>query len=165
MITCSNMYFIGWLDWFIFLNIFLILLILLCHCVCFACRGQTVSGSFGCTSHGRSSVGRRSFRRSKWLWKRSAFCFVFLLRQRRGAFGGHSLTATRAFYVLQKCELRKRMGIAGMWDTVMTKISTPFQPDVPSLDTYKDSQTRTNFKTLKHAFIRDKLYLWVGASP
>lgn len=61
--------------------------------------------------------------------------------------------------LLQKCELRKRMGIAGMCDTIMAKISTPFQPDVPNLDTYKDSQTRTNFKTLKHAFIRDKLYL------
>ncbi|XP_075894235.1 anoctamin-1 [Nelusetta ayraudi] len=62
--------------------------------------------------------------------------------------------------VKKKCELRKRTGIAGMWDTIMTKISTPFQPDVPNLDTYKDSQTRTNFKTLKHAFIRDKLYLY-----
>lgn len=58
-----------------------------------ACRGQTGSGSFGCTSHGRSSVGRRSFRRSKWLWKRSAVC----LGQRRGAFGSHRLIATRAF--------------------------------------------------------------------
>lgn len=71
----------------------------------------------------------------------------------------------RMLPVLQKCELRKRMGIAGMWDTIMTKISKPFQPDVPNVDTYKDSQTRTNFKTLKHAFIRDKLYLWVPAPP
>lgn len=76
-----------------------------------------------------------------------------------GALLGPQCDGEPCFSAVQKCELRKRMGIAGMWDTIMTKISTPFQPDVPNLDTYKDSQTRTNFKTLKHAFIRDKLYL------
>ncbi|CAN9499264.1 unnamed protein product [Ophioblennius macclurei] len=62
--------------------------------------------------------------------------------------------------VKKKCELRKRMGIAGIWDSVVTKINTPFQPDVPDFDVYKDSQTHTCFKTLKHPFIRDKLNLY-----
>ncbi|KAK5902316.1 hypothetical protein CesoFtcFv8_007582 [Champsocephalus esox] len=62
--------------------------------------------------------------------------------------------------VKKKCELRKRMGIAGMWDSIMNKISTPFLPDVPDCDFQKDSQTRVHFKTLKHPFIRDKLHLY-----
>uniref|UniRef100_UPI0037E7E5E4 anoctamin-2 n=1 Tax=Semicossyphus pulcher TaxID=241346 RepID=UPI0037E7E5E4 len=62
--------------------------------------------------------------------------------------------------VKKKCELRKPMGIAGMWDSIVTKVNTPFQPDVPDFDTQRDSQTRTNFKTLKHPFIRDKLHLY-----
>ncbi|XP_042352296.1 LOW QUALITY PROTEIN: anoctamin-2 [Plectropomus leopardus] len=62
--------------------------------------------------------------------------------------------------VKKKCELRKRIGIAGLWDSIMSKVSTPFQPDVPDLDIQKDSQTRIHFKTLKHAFIRDKLHLY-----
>uniref|UniRef100_A0A3B4FQB9 Anoctamin n=1 Tax=Pundamilia nyererei TaxID=303518 RepID=A0A3B4FQB9_9CICH len=62
--------------------------------------------------------------------------------------------------VKKKCELRKRTGIAGMWDSVATKINTPFQPDVPDFDIQRDSQTRVNFKTLKHPFIRDKLHLY-----
>lgn len=61
----------------------------------------------------------------------------------------------------QKCELRKRTGIAGIWDSIVTKVNTPFQPDVPNFDIYKDSQTHVHFKTLKHPFIRDKLHLWV----
>lgn len=59
----------------------------------------------------------------------------------------------------QKCELRKRAGIAGIWDSIMTKVNTPFQPDVPDFDIQKDSQTQTHLKTLKHPFIRDKLHL------
>ncbi|KAF3854770.1 hypothetical protein F7725_022825 [Dissostichus mawsoni] len=59
-----------------------------------------------------------------------------------------------------KCELRKRMGIAGMWDSIMNKISTPFLPDVPDCEVQRDSQTRVHFKTLKHPFIRDKLHLY-----
>uniref|UniRef100_A0A3B5A536 Anoctamin n=1 Tax=Stegastes partitus TaxID=144197 RepID=A0A3B5A536_9TELE len=62
--------------------------------------------------------------------------------------------------VKKKCELRKRTGIAGMWDSIMTKVNTPFQPDVPEVDTHKDSQTHAHFKTLKHPFIRDKLHLY-----
>ncbi|XP_050929357.1 anoctamin-1 [Lates calcarifer] len=62
--------------------------------------------------------------------------------------------------VKKKCELRKRTGIAGVWDSIMTKVNTPFQPDVPDFDIHKDSQTRTHFKTLKHPFIRDKLHLY-----
>lgn len=38
----------------------------------FLCRGQMAWGLSGCTSRGRYSVGRQSFRRSKLLWKRSA---------------------------------------------------------------------------------------------
>lgn len=76
---------------------------------------------------------------------------------------GSATDTTICASTLQKCELRKRMGIAGMWDSVMTKVNTPFQPDVPNFDVCKDSQTRAHFKTLKHAFIRDKLYLWVPA--
>ncbi|XP_010783153.1 anoctamin-1 [Notothenia coriiceps] len=62
--------------------------------------------------------------------------------------------------VKKKCELRKRMGIAGMWDSIMNKISTPFLPDVPDSEVQRDSQTRVHFKTLKHPFIRDKLHLY-----
>ncbi|KAJ4937610.1 hypothetical protein JOQ06_002242 [Pogonophryne albipinna] len=62
--------------------------------------------------------------------------------------------------VKKKCELRKRMGIAGMWDSIMNKISTPFLPDVPDFEVQRDSQTRVHFKTLKHPFIRDKLHLY-----
>ncbi|KAM8750568.1 anoctamin-1 [Acanthopagrus schlegelii] len=62
--------------------------------------------------------------------------------------------------VKKKCELRKRMGIAGIWDSFVTKINIPFQPDVPDFDIQKDSQTHAHFKTLKHAFIRDKLHLY-----
>ncbi|KAK5867461.1 hypothetical protein PBY51_011953 [Eleginops maclovinus] len=62
--------------------------------------------------------------------------------------------------VKKKCELRKRMGIAGMWDSIMSKISTPFLPDVPDCEVHRDSQTRVHFKTLKHPFIRDKLHLY-----
>uniref|UniRef100_A0A3B5MTT0 Anoctamin n=1 Tax=Xiphophorus couchianus TaxID=32473 RepID=A0A3B5MTT0_9TELE len=61
--------------------------------------------------------------------------------------------------VKKKCELRKRTGIAGMWDTVISQLNRPFQPDVPDNDIHKDSQSRVNFKTLKHSFIRDKLHL------
>uniref|UniRef100_A0A3Q3WNY6 Anoctamin n=1 Tax=Mola mola TaxID=94237 RepID=A0A3Q3WNY6_MOLML len=60
--------------------------------------------------------------------------------------------------VKKKCELRKRMGIAGLWDSIASKVNTPFQPDVPNFDVNKDSQTHVHFKTLKHPFIRDKLY-------
>lgn len=59
----------------------------------------------------------------------------------------------------QKCELRKRTGIAGMWDSVVAKLNKPFQPDVPDIDIHRDSQSRIHFKTLKHPFIRDKLHL------
>lgn len=59
----------------------------------------------------------------------------------------------------QKCELRKRTGIAGMWDTVITQLNRPFQPDVPDSEIHKDSQSHLQFKTLKHSFIRDKLHL------
>ncbi|XP_034542287.1 anoctamin-2 [Notolabrus celidotus] len=62
--------------------------------------------------------------------------------------------------VKKKCELRKPMGIAGMWDYFVTKISTPFQPDVSDFDVQKDPQTNLQFKTLKHPFIRDKLHLY-----
>ncbi|KAE8296344.1 Anoctamin-1 Discovered on gastrointestinal stromal tumors protein 1 [Larimichthys crocea] len=62
--------------------------------------------------------------------------------------------------VKKKCELRKRTGIAGIWDSIVTKVNTPFQPDVPNFDIYKDSQTHVHFKTLKHPFIRDKLHLY-----
>ncbi|KAM7414504.1 hypothetical protein PAMA_019359 [Pampus argenteus] len=62
--------------------------------------------------------------------------------------------------VKKKCELRKRTGIAGIWDSIATKVNTPFQPDVPDFDIHRDSQTQVNTKTLKHAFIRDKLHLY-----
>uniref|UniRef100_A0A3B3H5A9 Anoctamin n=1 Tax=Oryzias latipes TaxID=8090 RepID=A0A3B3H5A9_ORYLA len=62
--------------------------------------------------------------------------------------------------VKKKCELRKRSGVAGMWDSVVTKLNSPFQPDVPDTDIHKDSQSRVYFKTLKHPFIRDKLHLY-----
>ncbi|XP_061781009.2 anoctamin-1 isoform X1 [Nerophis lumbriciformis] len=62
--------------------------------------------------------------------------------------------------VKKKCELRKRAGIAGMWDSFVTKINTPFQPDVPDFDVQREPQTRARFKTLKHPFIRDKLHLY-----
>ncbi|XP_044049622.1 anoctamin-1 [Siniperca chuatsi] len=62
--------------------------------------------------------------------------------------------------VKKKCELRKRMGIAGIWDSVATKVNTPFQPDVPDFDIHRDSQTHVHLKTLKHPFIRDKLHLY-----
>ncbi|XP_034391011.1 anoctamin-2 [Cyclopterus lumpus] len=62
--------------------------------------------------------------------------------------------------VKKKCELQKRMGIAGMWDSIMGKVNTPFQPDIPDFDIHRDSQTRVHFKTLKHPFIRDKLHLY-----
>ncbi|KAM8861776.1 anoctamin-1 isoform 1-T1 [Synchiropus picturatus] len=62
--------------------------------------------------------------------------------------------------VKKKCELRKRLGIAGMWDTFVAKVNTPFQPDVPALEVHRDSQTRSHLKTLKHPFIRDKLHLY-----
>ncbi|XP_028440960.1 anoctamin-2 isoform X2 [Perca flavescens] len=62
--------------------------------------------------------------------------------------------------VKKKCELRKRMGIAGMWDSIIGKFNIPFQPDVPDFDIHRDSQTRVHFKTLKHHFIRDKLHLY-----
>ncbi|XP_031149360.1 anoctamin-2 isoform X2 [Sander lucioperca] len=62
--------------------------------------------------------------------------------------------------VKKKCELRKRMGIAGMWDSIIGKVNIPFQPDVPDFDIHRDSQTRIHFKTLKHHFIRDKLHLY-----
>lgn len=64
--------------------------------------------------------------------------------------------------LVQSCELRKRTGIAGIWDSIVTKLNTPFQPDIPDVDTHKDSETRIHFKTLKHPFIRDKLHLWVS---
>lgn len=38
----------------------------------FLCREQMAWGLSGCTSRGRYSAGRQSFRRSKLLWKRSA---------------------------------------------------------------------------------------------
>ncbi|XP_071356147.1 anoctamin-1 [Trachinotus anak] len=62
--------------------------------------------------------------------------------------------------VKKKCELRKGTGIAGIWDSIVTKVNTPFQPDVPDFDIHKDSQTHIHFKTLKHPFIRDKLHLY-----
>uniref|UniRef100_A0A3Q2YKE7 Anoctamin n=1 Tax=Hippocampus comes TaxID=109280 RepID=A0A3Q2YKE7_HIPCM len=61
--------------------------------------------------------------------------------------------------VKKKCELRKRAGIAGMWDSLAAKMNTPFQPDVPDFDVQRDPQTQAHFKTLKHPFIRDKLHL------
>lgn len=63
------------------------------------------------------------------------------------------------FFIEQKCELRKRTGIAGICDSIVAKVNTPFQPDVPDFDVHRDSQTRVHFKTLKHPFIRDKLHL------
>ncbi|KAG7271066.1 hypothetical protein CRUP_037965 [Coryphaenoides rupestris] len=60
----------------------------------------------------------------------------------------------------QKCELRERAGIAGIWDSLMSKVSQPFQPDVPELDIQRDAQTHVCSKTLKHPFIRDKLQLY-----
>ncbi|XP_054631169.1 anoctamin-2 isoform X1 [Dunckerocampus dactyliophorus] len=62
--------------------------------------------------------------------------------------------------VKKKCELRKRAGIAGLWDSFVTIINTPFQPDVPDFDVHQEPQTHTCFKTLKHPFIRDKLHLY-----
>ncbi|XP_034734688.1 anoctamin-2 isoform X2 [Etheostoma cragini] len=62
--------------------------------------------------------------------------------------------------VKKKCELRKRMGIAGMWDSIIGKVNIPFQPGVPDFDIHRDSKTRVHFKTLKHPFIRDKLHLY-----
>ncbi|KAG7521750.1 anoctamin-1-like [Solea senegalensis] len=62
--------------------------------------------------------------------------------------------------VKKKRELRKRPGVAGLWDSIVTKVNTPFQPDVPDFDIHKDSQTHAHFKTLKHHFIRDKLHLY-----
>uniref|UniRef100_A0A3Q3LJY5 Anoctamin n=1 Tax=Mastacembelus armatus TaxID=205130 RepID=A0A3Q3LJY5_9TELE len=62
--------------------------------------------------------------------------------------------------VKKKCELRKRTGIAGTWDAFVTKVNTPFQPDVPDFDIQRDSQTCIRLKTLKHPFIRDKLHLY-----
>ncbi|XP_040895171.1 anoctamin-1 [Toxotes jaculatrix] len=62
--------------------------------------------------------------------------------------------------VKKKCELRKRTGIAGVWDSFVTKVNTPFQPDVPDFDIRRDSQTHVHLKTLKHPFIRDKLHLY-----
>uniref|UniRef100_A0A8C6SVW8 Anoctamin n=1 Tax=Neogobius melanostomus TaxID=47308 RepID=A0A8C6SVW8_9GOBI len=62
--------------------------------------------------------------------------------------------------VKKKCDLRKRTGIAGMWDYILAKMSTPFQPDIPDLEIQRDRQTRIRFKKLKHTFIRDKLHLY-----
>ncbi|XP_038124626.1 anoctamin-1-like [Cyprinodon tularosa] len=62
--------------------------------------------------------------------------------------------------VKKKCELRKRTGIVGMWDTVVNQLNRPFQPHVPNNDIHQDSQSRVHFKTLKHSFIRDKLHLY-----
>ncbi|XP_047452760.1 anoctamin-2 [Mugil cephalus] len=62
--------------------------------------------------------------------------------------------------VKKKCELRKRTGVAGMFDSIVAKVNTPFKPDVPDFDIHKDSQTHVHFKTLKHPFIRDKLHLY-----
>uniref|UniRef100_A0A3Q2E1W8 Anoctamin n=1 Tax=Cyprinodon variegatus TaxID=28743 RepID=A0A3Q2E1W8_CYPVA len=62
--------------------------------------------------------------------------------------------------VKKKCELRKRTGIVGMWDTVVNQLNRPFQPHVPNNDIHQDSQSRVHFKTLKHSFIRDKLHLF-----
>ncbi|KAM9754822.1 anoctamin-1 [Menidia menidia] len=62
--------------------------------------------------------------------------------------------------VKKKCELRKRAGIAGMLDSVVTVLNRPFQPDVPELEIHKDSKSHVQLKTLKHPFIRDKLHLY-----
>ncbi|KAM4574015.1 anoctamin-2 [Odontesthes bonariensis] len=62
--------------------------------------------------------------------------------------------------VKKKCELRKRTGIAGMWDSIVTKLNKPFQPDVSELEIHKDSKSHVQLKTLKHPFIRDKLHLY-----
>ncbi|XP_035011707.2 anoctamin-1 [Hippoglossus stenolepis] len=62
--------------------------------------------------------------------------------------------------VKKKCELRKRTGIAGIWDSIVNKVNTPFHPDVPDFDVHRDSETHTHLKTLKHPFIRDKLHLY-----
>ncbi|KAM7002986.1 anoctamin-2 [Tautogolabrus adspersus] len=56
--------------------------------------------------------------------------------------------------VKKKIELRKPIGIAGVWNSIMTTLDTPFQPDVPDFDIHRDS------KTLKHPFIRDKLHMY-----
>ena len=55
--------------------------------------------------------------------------------------------------------MREQTGIAGVWDSVMTKITRPLQPDVSDMDDQQDAQTRVHFKTLKHPFIREKLQL------
>ncbi|CAL8324806.1 unnamed protein product [Gadus morhua 'NCC'] len=62
--------------------------------------------------------------------------------------------------VKKKCEMRERSGIAGIWDSVMTKITQPLQPDVSDVDDQQDSKTRVQLKTLKHPFIREKLQLY-----
>ncbi|CAL8262166.1 unnamed protein product [Merluccius merluccius] len=62
--------------------------------------------------------------------------------------------------VKKKCELRERAGIAGIWDSLTSKISQPLQPDVPDMDIQRDAQTSVCYKTLKHPFIRDKLQLY-----
>ncbi|XP_067356414.1 anoctamin-1 [Channa argus] len=62
--------------------------------------------------------------------------------------------------VKKKFELRNRTGIAGMWDSFVNKVNTPFLPDVPDFDIHRDPQTHVYLKTLKHPFIRDKLYLY-----
>ncbi|XP_029135093.2 anoctamin-2 [Labrus bergylta] len=56
--------------------------------------------------------------------------------------------------VKKKFELRKPTGFAGVWDSIMTTLNTPFQPDVPDFDIQRDT------KTLKYPFIRDKLHLY-----
>ncbi|CAL8374160.1 unnamed protein product [Arctogadus glacialis] len=62
--------------------------------------------------------------------------------------------------VKKKCEMRERSGIAGIWDSVMTKITQPLQPDVSDVDDQQDSKTGVQLKTLKHPFIREKLQLY-----
>ncbi|XP_041650613.1 anoctamin-1 [Cheilinus undulatus] len=62
--------------------------------------------------------------------------------------------------VKKKFELRKPAGIAGIWDSIVTKVNIPFQPDVPEFEIQKDPQTNTNCKTLRYPFIRDKLQLY-----
>lgn len=86
---CSD----NWTELYVFFSLFFNPHdIILSTCV-FVCRGQTAWGSFGCTSRGQYSVGRRSCRRSKSLWKRSAV----RLMEHGGARGGHSLTVAPAF--------------------------------------------------------------------
>lgn len=82
-----------------------------------------------------------------------ATCLTFVFDFDAGEI--HEISVSLA----QNCELRKRTGVAGLWDWLVTKVSTPFQPDIPDFDTHKDSETRIHFKTLKHPFIRDKLHL------